>query len=175
MVDRFLSEAGSTSPFPLYIPLREFSSLEGNATEILWTYVCDEFPLPFKDFAFLVRNNRIVLLLDGFDEIKGHLTQQSLNERAASEIFARPSILSCRKSFFEFYLSMSLLQEYYPRWIDLQPLTMTQSVTRYITTFYQRKQNKMTSSTGITPGKIIETIKSNQELQDLASRPLLLV
>lgn len=175
LANRFLNGPKQTYPIPLYIPLREFSSLAGSATEILWSHLQDELPLSFDDFVSLMRKREFVFLFDGFDEIRGELTQQSINERAASKIFALPSVLTCRKSFFEFYLSMSSLQEYYPQWIELRPLTLTQSVSRYITSFYQHKQNKKPQKSSITPESIISTIQKSQELRDLARRPLLLV
>jgi transcriptional regulator with XRE-family HTH domain len=175
LVNRFLNEPESSYPIPFYIPLREFSYLTGNAIEVFWTHVHDELSLPFEDFASLVRNQHIVFLFDGFDEIKGELTQQALNERTASKIFAQPSILTCRKSFFEFHLSMSPLQEHYPQWIELQPLALTQSVSRYIAAFYQRKQHITAQKSITTPESIMKIIQNSQELQDLARRPLLLV
>ena len=176
MIDRFLNESTETAtPFPMYIPLREFPTFTGNAIELLWNYASEDFPLSFEDFTYLVRNNHIVFLFDGFDEIRGELTQQAINERAMSKVFARPSILSCRKSFFEFYLSMSAIQEYYSQWIELQPLKLNSSITKYITTFCQKKQLKASQKNITTPEKIIEAIRGKQELQDLLQRPLLLL
>jgi transcriptional regulator with XRE-family HTH domain len=173
MVDRFLEDTDNVAPLPLYIPLREIASLAGNPIEILWAYVHDEFPLPFEDFSSLVRNNHIVFLFDGFDEIKGELTQPSINERSMSKVFARPSILSCRRSFFDFYLSMSALQEYYPQRVELQPLTLTHAI-QYIMAYCEKQYNSRTYKIVIDPQRIIEIIRTNQELQDLAQRPLLL-
>ncbi len=175
LAEKFLDRSDNATPFPLYIPLRDFTSLTGNAIELLWTYIHDKFPLSFNEFTNLVKNNQIIFLFDSFDEIKGELTQSSLNDRASSRIFARSSILSCRKSFFDFYLSMSPLQEYYPQWIELQPLELTTPVTQYITAFYQHKRNKATLPNAITADKIINMIRNNQKLQDLVHRPLLLI
>ena len=175
LATRFFNKPEGVYLFPLYIPLREFSSLAGNPLELLWNYLHDELPLSFETFASLARNKQIVFLFDGFDEIKGELTQQFLNEQTASKIFTQPSILSCRKSFFEFHLSMSPLREHYSQWIELQPLKLTQSVNTYIVAFYQYKQQKMMQKNVTTPESIIKTIQENQELQDLARRPLLLV
>ncbi len=174
MVDQFLEDTDNMAPLPLYIPLREIASLAGNPIEILWAYVHDEFPLSFENFSTLVRNNHIIFLFDGFDEIKGELTQPSINERSMSKVFARPSILSCRKSFFDFYLSMSALQEYYPQRVELQPLTLAHAI-QYITAFCEKKQNSRAYKIVIDPQRIIEIIRTNQELQDLAQRPLLLI
>jgi hypothetical protein len=174
MVDQFLEGADNMPPLPLYIPLREIASFAGNPIEILWSYLHDEFPLPFESFSTLVRNNHIVFLFDGFDEIKGELTQPSINERSMSKVFARPSILSCRKSFFDFYLSMSALQEYYPQRVELQPLTLAHAI-QYIIAFCEKKQDSRSYKSTIDPQQIIEIIRTNHELQDLAQRPLLLI
>ncbi|MDQ2904419.1 MAG: NACHT domain-containing protein [Chloroflexota bacterium] len=174
LTNQFLNTYPPTSPFPLYMPLRDFSYTKGNAAELIWSHISEEFPLAFEDFVLLLRNNQILFLFDGFDEIKGELTQTAINERAAGKIFARPSLLSCRKSFFDFYLSMSILQEYYPIWIELRPLEMDTHVEQYIATFCSQKQSKLAQN--ISPIEpIIQTIKGTPELQDLAQRPLLLI
>lgn len=175
MVDGYLDKLHNSIPIPIYIPLREFSFREGSGLEALWNYLAEDFPLSFEDFGTLVRNGRIVFLFDGFDEIKGELTQHFINERAASKIFTYPSILSCRKSFFEFYLSMTALQEYYPQWVVLQPLTLNHSTIQYITVFCEQKQKIFPRKSITAPEKIVEIIRGNQELQDLAQRPLLLI
>ena len=175
LVDQFLDQPQNLTPLPFYIPLREFSSLAGNATDVLWKYIGDDFPLSFETFTSLVRSKHIVFLFDGFDEIMGELTQQSINERAMSKLFAHPSILSCRKSFFEFYLSMSTLHEHYSRWVVLQPLALNSAVTQYISLFCQQKQKKAVQKSASNVEKIIQTLQGNQELKDLVQRPLLLV
>lgn len=174
MVDRFLDEPQHKTPIPLYIPLREFPSLTGNPFELAWSYFHEEFPLPFEEFTSLVRNNRIAFLLDGFDEIRGELTQRSINERASSRLFMFSAVLTCRKNFYEFYLSLSTLQEQYPQKIELQPLELTNPVRQYIAAFCHKRE-RIASGTATTPEKIVDIIQANQELRDLAQRPLLLV
>ena len=109
LANDFLRRNQPLAYLPLYIPLRDFSHLEGSPAEVLWTEIQDHFPLPFEDFAVLLKNDQILFLFDGFDELKGELTQSSINDWSSSKMFARPSILTCRKSFFDFYLSMSPL------------------------------------------------------------------
>lgn len=177
MVDRYIdrNEAYQDSPLPLYIPLREFPFQMVNGLEALWSYLAEDFPLSFGDFAALVRKKQVVFLFDGFDEIKGELTQRFINHCAANKIFTYPSILTCRKGFFEFYLSMTTLQEYYPQWIELRSLALNHSVAQYITTFCEQKQKKMPHRSITSSTKIIAIIRNNRELQDLAARPLLLI
>lgn len=175
MADQFLKASAQNAPLPLYIPLRELSAFRGNAFELLWTYIGEDFPLPCEEFIALARQQRIVFLFDGFDEIQGEITQQIINERAASKLFACNSVLSCRKSFFDSYLSMSPLLEYYAHKVELQPLTLSSSVMHYITAFCRQKQGYSEKAATSSPEKIIATIQMNQELQDLARRPLLLL
>lgn len=175
MVDHYIENPDETVPLPFYIPLRELSLAQSNVVELLWSNVDELFPLPFADFAFLVRNGQIIVLLDGFDEINGELTQRSINVRAASRLFTLPSVLSCRKGFYEFYLSVSPIQELYPQKIELQFLTLNNAVIRYITTFYTKKSEAATNEITTPPARIIQTIQDNQVLRDLVQRPLLLM
>jgi transcriptional regulator with XRE-family HTH domain len=173
LAGRFLED--SSSPFPIYVPLREYISFAKDALDSLWMHVGEEFPLSYEEFASLVRNKQVIFLFDGFDEIRGEITQRSVNERAACKIFRYPSLLSCRKSFFDFYLTMSPLQECYPLMIELCPLLFDELVTHYITAFCQRQRQDATGGSVASPEKIIEAIQMSPELQDLAQRPLLLL
>ena len=175
LADNFLRSSSQEAIFPLYIPLRDLSSLTGTISDILWKYIGEDFPLSLEDFAVLVRQHQIVLLLDGFDEIQSEVTQRLINERAASKLFSYPSVLTCRKGFFDFYLSMSPIQENYVQKIELQPLALTDSVRRYITTFCRHKQQAGMQQEMASPQTIMTTLHTNQGLQDLARRPLLLL
>ncbi|HZO72886.1 MAG TPA: NACHT domain-containing protein [Ktedonobacteraceae bacterium] len=169
MVDCFLNASPEyPSLLPFYIPLREFYSFAGDPVDVLWSHIGEEFPLPYEAFAALVRERQVVFFFDGFDEIKGEITQRLINERATSKVFSFPSILACRKSFFDTYLSLSPLQDCYPRHVELQPLALTDAVLGYIRAFCERKQT-------LAPEKIIEAIQASRELQDLVKRPLLLL
>ena len=61
-------------------------------------------------------------LSNGLDEMPMELSQRSINERASSEIFSQLSILSCRKNFYEQYLSTSVIQQNFLEKIKLLPL-----------------------------------------------------
>ncbi|MEO8972030.1 MAG: NACHT domain-containing protein [Ktedonobacteraceae bacterium] len=157
-----------SAPLPMYIPLRECASFTENALNILWTYVGEDFPLSYQVFVSLVRSKQAIFFFDGFDEIRGEITQHAINERASCKIFQYASLLSCRKSFFEHYLSMSPLQEYYSHQVELQPLVFDDPMTDYITMFCQRQAHT-------APERIIEAIQMSPELLDLTQRPLLLI
>jgi hypothetical protein len=175
IADQFMKQDDQPIPFPLYIPLREISSFSGNPLEIIWACIQDEFPLSFEGFSFLMKQHLVILLLDGFDEVNEEFTQYRLNERAASKIFTYPSLLSCRKSFFDAYLTMSPLHEYYHQWIELQPLTLTSEVTTYIEAFCQQKRSKSKQQSITASENIIKLLGTSRELQDLVQRPLLLI
>jgi predicted NACHT family NTPase len=174
MVNRFMTNhRGHKLSIPVYIPLREFTFSGTDEVQLLWAHLRKNFPLAFEDFAFLTRNNQITFLFDGFDEIKGDQTQTLINENAASGIFSHSAILSCRKNFYEFYLSTSVIQESYSIKVELRPLEINDFLAQYITEFCRRKYRTALQVT--PPGKIIETIQESRELRDLAQRPLLLI
>lgn len=172
MVDRFL--AGSGQLVCVFIPLREVTlRAEEDGATLSWLgeYLCNKswnpFPTSPEQFVSLAREGRVVFLLDGFDEMTGELSQRRINERAASDMFLHPGILSCRTNFYELYLSESVIQKRYLDKAELLPVPFGDPLKRYIAQFCEVKGD--TSS-----GEIISTILASQELQDLAQRPLLL-
>jgi predicted NACHT family NTPase len=142
--------------------------------DLLWEQVLEEFPLSYEDFAALLRSRQVIFLFDGFDEIRGEITQQLINERAACKIFSLPSLLSCRKSFFNFYLARSPLQELYVHRIELLSFSLTEPVKRYIVAFCQQKPRRGDQRHVLSPKEIVTLLEMNEELRDLAQRPLLL-
>lgn len=178
MVDRFLRGHRTSEPIPLYIALREIANFSGDALDTLWAALKEDVPLSFEQFASLARQNRFVFLLDGFDEIRGALTQRAINERASSKVFTYPAILSCRKNFYELYLSISAIEERYPWRVELQPLTWSHALREYVLAFCRKKWEQKTAGTQhpVPPAEYIaRTIEASPELRDLAQRPLLLV
>ena len=174
LVDRFLNTASFATPIPLYIPLRERTLVTEDRITLLWLHVQETFPLSFEAFTLLVQNNLIVALFDGFDEISGECTQRAVNERSASKLFTFPSLLSCRKNFYEMYLSQSALREQYELIIELQPLQFTSDIHDYVRAFCQKRQTGKDQKLLLSPQEILETIRTSQQLQDLVQRPLLL-
>lgn len=175
MTDNFLWN--SINVMPIYIPLHEFSDPKNkNARTLLqlWEYLrtkpSNQFPLTYEQFTYLIEKNCVVFLFDGLDEKIMELSQQSINELMNNEIFYVPSILSCRKSFYEHNLSESIIQQRYTEKIELLPLEFTDSVKKYIIAFGKDKgfKKEMLSK------RIIEAIPQNKELQDFAKNPLLL-
>jgi len=171
MVDRFLR--GSSEVIPIFIPLRDVTfraEKDGATLSWLGEYLCNKswnpFPTSLEQFVSLVHKGQVIFLFDGFDEMTGELSQHRINERAASDVFYHPGILSCRTNFYELYLSASAIQERYLHKVELLPLRLTDPVKRYITEFCEMK--------GESSDRIISTILASQELQDLVQRPLLL-
>lgn len=177
MVDRFLRGHGKSEPIPLYIALREIANFTGDALDTLWAAVKEDFLLSFEQFASLARKNRFVFLFDGFDEIRGELTQRTINERASGKVFAYPAVLSCRKNFYEFYLSISAIEELYSWRVELQPLAWSHSMREYALSFCRKKWEQTAGTQNPVPPAeyIVKTIEASPELRDLAQRPLLLV
>jgi hypothetical protein len=174
LTDHFLSNQMKDSYVPIYLPLREFTYSTHNAAELLWAHLSDRFPLTFEDFSYLLRKEQLVFLFDGLDEIKGERTQASINNQTTSGVFSYPSILSCRKSFYELYLSTSPIQERYLLKIELQPLELTENVKQRIAAFRDRKQRMTPKKTVLSSEEIIKAISRSPGLRDLARRPLLL-
>lgn len=169
LVGDFLqSSSGSSFLVPLYIPLREFSSLSGQPADVIWSHIGEDFPLPYEEFEMLLKARRILLLLDGFDEIKGELTQRLINERVASKVFNYAALLSCRKSFFDSYLATAPLKEMFHHLVELQPASINTNVIQYIRSVCKRQQTPVSDV-------IINAIQMSKELQELAQRPLLLL
>ncbi len=177
MVDRFLRGHGKSEPIPLYIALREIANFTGDALDMLWAAVKEDFPLSFEQFGSLAHKNRFIFLFDGFDEIRGELTQRAINERASSKAFAYPAVLSCRKNFYEFYLSISAIEELYPWRVELQPLAWSHSMREYALSFCRKKWEQVAGTQNPVPPAeyIVKTIEASPELKNLARRPLLLV
>jgi len=175
LAEQFLQGSPEQTLFPLYLPLRDVSSFTGNVHDLLWQHIRDDFPLEQDDFIGLMRSQRAVLLLDGFDEIRGEITQQLVNERASSKLFTYPSLLSCRRSFFDFYLARSPLQERYADRIRLLPLHLTDAVKRSIVTFCEQKARREQPFRRPAPEAIISMLETDQDLRDLAQRPLFLL
>lgn len=171
IADRFLQK--SSDIIPIYISLRDitkFTDINDEPLLPLWKYLSNkQNPLPLSYFQFisLVRKNCIIFLFDGFDEINGVISQHSINERVSSDMFSKLSILSCRKSFYEHYLSVSAIQQNYLEKIELLPLDFETNTKKYVEKFCSKK--------GVESNKVIKRIQGSKKLLDLAKRPLLLI
>jgi predicted NACHT family NTPase len=170
LVECFLEEMPSDTGFlvPFYIPLREFSSLSGPPVDVIWSHISEDFPLPYEEFETLLKARQILLLLDGFDEIRGEVTQRLINERVASKVFHYAALLSCRKSFFDSYLTTTPLEELFHHIFELQPASINTNVIQYIRSVCKRQQTPAAD-------RILNAIQMSKELQELAQRPLLLL
>lgn len=175
MVDSFVWE--SSNIMPVYIPLCDFAySTDNNGRTLLklWEYLhtrpSNPLPLTYDQFTSQREKKCIVFLFDGLDEMVMEISQRSINESMHSDIFDLPSVMSCRKNFYELNLSESIIQQHSLEKIELLPLEFTDSVKEYIVTFCN---NKRLENDNISK-KIIITIQNSKELRDFAKRPLLL-
>lgn len=175
LAEQFSTSLSDTVPLPFYIPLRELTSPLGNTVEILWTLVGNSFPLLFEEFASLIQKDQVICLFDGFDEIKGDLSQRSINERTLSKLFTLPGILSCRTNFYKSYLSASALQEIYTQRIELNPLKTSVAIAHILSTKWKKHYKAILYDKRSNIDNIANSIQSNPGLRDLAQRPLLLI
>ncbi|MGB9940257.1 NACHT domain-containing protein [Methanosarcina sp.] len=144
MVDSFVWE--SSNIMPVYIPLRDFAySADNNGRTLLklWEHLhtkpSNPLPLTYDQFTSRREKNCIVFLFDGLDEMVMEISQCSINESVHSDIFDLPSVLSCRKNFYELNISESIIQQHYLEKIELLPLEFD-SVKEYIVTFCNNKR-----------------------------------
>jgi hypothetical protein len=96
---------GVTGPVPVYIPLRNYESV-GSLEKFVELQLQSELDVrvPFNRFVDFLRQNKLLLLLDGFDEMGQQVDEQKrrLNfEELLPLLLASPkSILTCRPAYF---------------------------------------------------------------------------
>lgn len=161
-----------TTPIPLYIPCRDLDldRAEERNLEGLYQYLhsgINPLPLTPDEFRQAVENKFFIFLFDGFDEIRGSINQEVINQRVDSEIFLNPGLLSCRLHFYEIHLSLSEVDYRFPTKVLLQPLD-NPSVAQYV-------QNVCAKLDLASSDQIITTIQQDPKLEDLSKRLLLLV
>jgi len=171
MANEFLHRRSRQAP--LYVRLHELYAFTNEAMtlETLWLFLTKDslnpFPLSFKKFANLVRSKKIVLLLDGLDEVQGTPDQNLINQVAGSKLFSFTSVLSSRITFYESYLRISQIQATYHKKVRLKNLDIDQ-INGYIDAFCQRA--------GIANSQaIVQAIADSSALMEITKRTLLLV
>lgn len=110
--------------FPIFIPLKDYKKTMANMTEFIWLVVSSYVPEITKEQVLtILKNKKMVLLLDGFDEITSS-AKASFNNCLESFIRAYPGntvIMTSRPvNSFVSYTSFTLL--------DIQPLTKPQAL-----------------------------------------------
>jgi class 3 adenylate cyclase len=165
--------AGQSRLLPIYLRLRDCADAQSatfGTREWLWTHLRDglptTLPLDYEQFCEFLTANRIVFLLDGFDEIC-FANRTSVNQVALRPLFQLPAVLSCRKGYFELYLRASPIQERFGEQIELRPWRFDESGQRYVDAFVKRRQPASADNP-------LNLFVNNEASQELADRPLLL-
>lgn len=163
----------SSPVVPLYIPCRDLNIDQeaGRRLEGLYRYLHtrnNPLLLSEQEFRAAVKNRLLVMLFDGFDEIRGELNQDAINQRVNSDIFLNPGVLSCRTHFYEFHLSCSPLDINFPNKICLLPLEQ-KDIESYIARVCARQKKDSLF------GTLAQEIRRDNKLGDLSKRLLLLV
>ena len=166
-----------TKKVPLYIQFQYFSDTlsrinNSNLVDELYNYLKfnpnNQFLCSKSFFKDKIRKKEIILLLDGFDEIQSIYDQENVNQSARNPIFNFHSYLSCRINFYEHYLVQSSIIEKYSEKIVILPLS-TSSIENFIRLYFKRMYKNGTIE------DLLNFIKSNIILLDLAQRPILLM
>ena len=171
LADRFL--AGDSSLLPICLPLRncgDAMSEEFGTREWLWKLLRNDsatpIPLDFEQFSSFLASERVVLLLDGFDEI-GLSSQASAIQAARRPIFNLPAVLTCRVNYFDLYLRMSPVDERFAEQLQLTPWEFASAGRRYIDAFARFRKSESSDA-------ILGAILAQESALELADRPLLL-
>jgi len=175
LVDRFIEN--KSDRIPLLIPLLEMRLLERESfeEEDLFNFLKgrsrleNPFPFTLSRFHTLLVKEKIILLLDSFEEIPGDLNQDSIISRSNHFIFHSSSVLSCRNSFYNQYLSGTEIKASFLTKIKVREIDFsTEPVKKYTQLFCK---NKMCQHSH----EIIKMISDNETMLDLSKNPLQLM
>lgn len=170
LVDECL--AGRKAPLPVFVGLRDLDDFtlrsDDDPSHWVWQYM--ELsgvrpPIQEAEFRNLVSDGHIVLILDGVDEVTSDVGQQALNDRVRAFSPICPTVLSCRKTFYDFFLSYSSLASKYSEKIELLPLRPGEEMRAYVS---------KRSASGEEADRLIRLVEEIPQMADLARRPLLL-
>lgn len=164
---------GEGDLLPIYIPLRQIElSIERSFnSEEFFQFLNgmkprNPIPVSYPRFQNLAIKGKVVFLFDSFEEIPGDLSQGAIVNRANNPLFSYPSVLSCRNSFYEQYLSETAIKSHYLYNLKLCPIKFSdKSVQDYIKKFCEIKGYSQ-------PNNIINVIRQNLDLCDLSRTPL---
>jgi serine/threonine protein kinase len=174
LADSFIS--GTSPVFPLFLPFRflaphirdeHFGTPEWLA-EYLRKDAWSRLALSNPPFDLRADYQRPILLIDGLDEL-GSADQATINRLVSTPMFYYPAVLSCRRTFYDLYLSASPIQQQYVAHISLEPWDLARSGRLYIDAFCKWSGFGSTSSADLTT-----RIDSDPDLRDLSTQPLLL-
>ena len=177
-------------PIPILIPLRDYqgaSSLQQVITDTLINLY--GVPLPsFLAFERLCSNGRILLVLDGFDEMASRSDRETLLH-CFKQIFLLAALnakvlLTCRSNFFRSHSDIIDLLQYFNLRVDYE-----ESGEQRVAELGLEKQGRILSVERLgeqqirefigkrfpdDPEGILHTIRGIHDLADLSTRPVLL-
>ncbi|CAI7978064.1 MULTISPECIES: NACHT domain-containing NTPase [unclassified Parafrankia] len=128
----------------------------------------DGVPLSADRIHQLLRADRIILLLDGLDELAIHGgAARDVIPRELAEVLRGRVVLTCRQTFFDLYMAASEPSRWFVTRANLRGVDF-QVAGRSFVRAYCAKFGLDSAET------VIATIESSTALTDLVSRPLLL-
>ena len=134
---------------PIYIRLREvaFPTNDPITLERLWHILSknqmNPFPITLQEFCRLASSGKLILLLDGLDEVQSVPNQTTINNLVNSEIFQACNILTCRIYFYETYLRISIIDELYPDKVRLKNIKLGKDVEEFTRVFSREDKKQM--------------------------------
>jgi len=157
------------SPLPLLLRFRNFS-LDQSLIEWVTKEIEEvtKINISKHEFISLLKSNRVLLMLDGLDEIPEisdrKIVNRLLNEANKISSYSSPVILTCRSTFFPDYEEIPALKRY--RKLYLQELDERQIVN------YIRKSSNAGKS--FNTNQVVKKIETDGVLKSIAKRPLFL-
>ena len=169
------------SPLPIYLPLyllRANSTLElsgENRHLALARFIVDNFVLTdIVDPETLdshLKNSKVALILDGMDELRlGSERQLGFDDHLGvlNLLLAYPAVITCRSGFYDMYVDNTPFAQHFKEEMTLRGLPFNGSAEVYVQKFCKLAKSPAAD-------EIIAEITSTPNLQELATRPLILL
>ncbi len=116
---------------------------------------------------FSLKNLKLQIYCDGFDELTELLTEKDINRIGKSSIFCYPLVLTCRQQFVTRYLSEYSFSDKFGVQIQMEKWTI-EIAKNYIRNFCEKSKKKIEEKE-----QILSVIEANTELDELLDSPLL--
>lgn len=155
---------------PIYLPFEtDLNILEGDISQNLYDFLTNHhsLDLSYEEFHSLEEENKIILLIDGLDEVSGKLDTNLVNKITRSSLFLYPCVLSCRTNIFESCFSSFLSKNPFKK-IELKPLVFGDTLKQYIRNFCEQANFEEASES------IIQKIENDPKLVALSTNHLML-
>lgn len=116
---------------------------------------------------FSLKNLKLQIYCDGFDELTESLTEKDIDRISKSSIFRYPLVLTCRQQFVTRYLSEYNFSDKFGVQIQMEKWTI-EIAKNYIRNFCDKSNKKIEEKE-----QILNVIETNTELDELLDSPLL--